>query len=176
MMGLLIFFIGSVVLWLVVSLIIIVVMYNRKTEEPKQPEQEEKDGEVPKMLPEGGTTEDLFRRYPDITDWMILDADGRVVKSSSKTADESDNKFIQLVQWTRDKSIDLKLADVQIMELETEKRTIIISFPHASEIDYYLVLYRVPIERSALHEELSQLNWNDLRQLMERDDTYEENH
>lgn len=179
MMDLLIFFIGSVIIWMVISLIIVLAMYNRKSKDPEPSGQESyaTDEETPKMLPEHGSAEELFSRYPDITDWLILDANGQIVTASSKTVAEPDNKFIQLVQWTRDKSIDLKLADVQIMELESEKRTIIISFPNALEIEYYLVLYRVPAERSALHEELRQLNWNDLRQLMERNETtYEENH
>ncbi|HET7615817.1 MAG TPA: hypothetical protein VFK27_02580, partial [Bacillales bacterium] len=119
-------------------------------------------------------TEDLFSRFPDITDWLIVDPSGNIVQKSPNAVIHRDNPFIQFIKWTQKKSVDLKLADIQIMELETEKRTVIISFPNSSEVEYFLVLYMDPVERNALHEELNRLNWNDLKQMMEGNDIHEE--
>lgn len=169
----LIAFVVAVVLWLAISLIIVVGMGQRRTdarrEEFASAQQAaglelsaEAEPPSPFMLPAAADEpwEKQLDRLPGLSGWVLIESNGEVIESSKEEFETAGASLSKLLGWISLNTEDLGVEPLQLLELDTEKGSIIVLFPRDREEEARLVLFLdQEMYQNQVRETLSRLNW-----------------
>jgi hypothetical protein len=165
-------FIIAVVLWLAISLILIVSKAgdlqtkDRQTlSEPEETAETEAGTEPVReqwMLdsPSNFTWQEQLKHVPGLSGWVLIEATGEVIDSSEERFETIGASLSKLLGWIHQNTGDLGFEPLHLLELDTEKGSIIVLFPSVPEEQARLVLFLdTETYKNQIRETLSQLNW-----------------